>query len=200
MKQLFFFTILLVVGYLSGPTAQAQDNLHIHSFIINDGSERTSERTITLNHTVENGVPTFYSVSEDSTTLGREWLLYTETPTFQLSESMGLKDVYFIVANEHGVSNIMHDYIYLDMAVTVVSYGLTATVRPNPVETDATITVEGDVQPVNVTVYSVGGTVCLTQTFRTPSFSLDLSRCPAGTLLIHLSCGQNYAVKRIIKL
>ncbi|MDR2362136.1 MAG: T9SS type A sorting domain-containing protein [Prevotellaceae bacterium] len=200
MKQIFFLPTLLVVGYLSGTTAQAQNNLHIRSFTINDGSNRTSDRTITLNHTVENGKPTFYSASEDSTTLGREWLLYTETPTLQLSENMGLKDVYFIVANEQGISNTMHDYIYLDAAVTIVSYGLTATVRPNPVEADATITVDGEIQQINVTVYSVGGTICLTQTFRTPSFSLDLSRCPAGTLLIHLSSGQNYIVKRIIKL
>jgi hypothetical protein len=216
MKQILFVIVFLTAGFLSGSTARAQCNadraaagdtskiapetLLLCYFTINDGGGRTSDRTITLNHAVENGAPTFYSVSEDSTSLGKEWLLYTDAPTFLLSESMGLKDVYFMVANEHGVSNIMHDYVYLDVAVTVESRGLTAQVLPNPVETDVTITVDGEAPQVHVTIYSVSGMVCLSQTFKMPSFSIDLSRCPAGTLLIHLSSGQDYVVKRVIKL
>ncbi|MDR0667963.1 MAG: T9SS type A sorting domain-containing protein [Prevotellaceae bacterium] len=216
MKQIIYFIVLLAGGSLCGSPAQAQDGgapgtsgdplqtsqepLIVRDFKINDGSDRTSNRTITLNHTVENGVPTFYSVAEDSTQVGKEWRPYTAQPVFQLSETMGLKDVYFRVANPSGMSNIVSAGIYLDAAVTVESRGLTAQVCPNPVEASATVTVEGDVGQVQVTVYSFSGGVCLTQVFKSSSFEVDLSRCPSGTLLIRLSSGPYYTVKRVIKL
>lgn len=210
MKQIIYFIVLLAGGSLCGLAAQAQDggdarqtpqaHLRLRDFKINDGDERTSSRTITLNHTVENGVPTFYSVAEDSTQVGKEWRPYTAQPVFQLSETMGLKEVYFRVANPSGISNMASAAVYLDAAVTVESRGLTAQVSPNPVEASATVTVEGDVGQIQATVFSFSGGVCLTQVFKSSSFEIDLSRCPSGTLLIRLSSGTHYTVKRVIKL
>jgi hypothetical protein len=167
---------------------------------LNNGCERTNSREVTLNHTIENGVPTMYSVSEDPELVGRAWLPYSSLPVYRLSEGVGLKNVYFMVADHENKSEVVSAKIYFDESVTVEMHGLTAKAYPNPAENSVNIIVDGNVSPVTVSVYSVGGALYLSQIYNTPAFMLDLSRCPAGTLLIHLSNGQRYVVKRIIKL
>ena len=129
------------------------------------------------------------------------WLPYVETPVYTLSGGVGLKEVYLVVANATDTSGIVSDRIYLDESVTVDEHGLTAKLFPNPLETDVNVIIEeGYAETVDITVYSITGIVYLQQTVSSPQFRLDLSRTPSGILLVKLSSGNNYTVKRVIKL
>jgi hypothetical protein len=112
-----------------------------------------------------------------------------------------MKEVYFVVANAADTSQVVSDQIYLDESVTVDEHGLTAKLYPNPLETDLNVIIEeGYSETVDITVYTTTGVVCLKQTAGAPLFRLDLSKCPDGVLLVKLSSGSNYTVKRVIKL
>ncbi|MDR3134122.1 MAG: N-acetylmuramoyl-L-alanine amidase [Prevotellaceae bacterium] len=175
--------------------------MSVTDFTVSSGAMQTNSRNVTLNHTVKNGVPAVYSASEDLSQVGTVWLPYVETPLFTLSEGMGLKEVYFAVASATDTSETVSDHIYLDESVTVDEHGLTAKLYPNPVETEVNVIIEeGYSETVDVTVYSITGVVYQRQTLSAPLFQLDLSRCPDGILLIKLSSGNNYTVKRVIKL
>jgi PKD repeat protein len=179
----------------------APPKLTLDYFAINGGSDRTNNRSVTLNHTVANGTPAVYSVAEDPALLGLDWKPYTALPVYELSGGVGLKEIYFVVADEAGESsNVASGQIYLDESVTVEAHGLTAQLFPNPVEDILKVIVGNGVAPVTVTVYSITGTVYLSQVYHSSTFDIDLSRCQAGTLLVRLSSGKNYTVKRIIKL
>jgi hypothetical protein len=175
--------------------------MSITDFTVNSSAVSTSSRRVTLNHTVENGVPAVYSADENLSKVGKVWLPYEETPVYTLSEGVGVKEVYLVVANATDTSEIVSDQIYLDESVTVDEHGLTAKLFPNPLETDVNVVIEeGYSGKVDVTVYSVTGVAYLRQTVSATQFSLDLSKCPHGVLLVKLSSGNNYTVKRVIKL
>jgi hypothetical protein len=175
--------------------------MSITDFTVNSHAARTNSRNVTLNHTVENGLPAVYSASEDLSKVGEVWLPYVETPVYKLSGGVGLKEVYFAVANATDTSETVSDRIYLDESVTVDEHGLTAKLFPNPLETDVNVIIEeGYTETVDITVYSITGGVYLRQTLSASQFKLDLSKCPSGVLLVKLSSGNNYTVKRVIKL
>jgi hypothetical protein len=174
--------------------------LILTSLSINNNAISTNNRTVTLNHTVENGTPALYSVSENSAQVGKIWLPYVKTPLFELSEGVGLKDVYFVIANSTDTSNIATAQIYLDESVTIEGNGLVAKLFPNPVQDYLTVVVENATQPVKITVYNIMGNAVLSQTFSTSTFSIDLSRCVPGMLVVRIQCGDKYVIKKIIKL
>ncbi|MDR0581983.1 MAG: T9SS type A sorting domain-containing protein, partial [Prevotellaceae bacterium] len=175
--------------------------MSITDFTVNSGAMNTNSRVVTLNHTVENGIPAVFSANEDLSQVGKVWLPYVETPVYTLSGGVGLKEVYFVVANATDTSEIVSDHIYLDESVTVDEHGLTAKLFPNPLETELNVIIEeGYAETVDITVYSITGVAYLRQTVSAQVFRLDLSRCPHGVLLVKLSSGDNYTVKRVIKL
>ncbi len=175
------------------------EKLSVRNFVLNSGEMRTTERVVTLNHRVENDWPTHYSVAEDASLVGIHWNPYVAAPTYQLSERNGFKDVYFMVANTADTSDVVRTGIYLDEAETLQSQGLTAKLYPNPVKESLNVQVEENISSVNVTVYSVVGEVYLSKVFHGSSFTIDVSKCPSGILLVKLTNGDSYTVKRIIK-
>ena len=80
-----------------------------------------------------------------------------------------------------------------------LSNELVVQLSPNPVKNSMDVTVEDTTQPILVTVYSSSGIVYLSQTFTTPTFTMDLSRCQPGMLVVRISCGDKYVVKNILK-
>jgi len=70
---------------------------------------------------------------------------------------------------------------------------------PNPVTNYLNIAVEDATQPIQVAVYSSSGTMYLLHTFSTSIFTVDLSRCQPGVLVVRISCGDKYVIKNIIK-
>jgi hypothetical protein len=179
----------------------APDKLSLSAYGIGNGSGRTATRVVTLNHRVKNGTPLWYSVAEDETMVGKVWIPYTATPTFTLSEGNGEKTVYFMVSNATDTSDVVYGRVVLDESITVDYHGLSAKLYPNPVETNINVLIDDqDVTSVTVKVYSVTGEHYLSQTFNnTTTFTVDLSRCPTGILLIRLSSGRNYVVKQLVK-
>jgi hypothetical protein len=175
--------------------------LSLTAFSLNNQAAHTTQREVTLNHTVENGVPAWYSVAGQPGQVGAEWLPYTPVPVYTLPGGAGLKEIFFAVANETDTSEVLSDQIYLDEATTVEAHGLTAKVFPNPVENELHFIVD-DVAayPLNVTVYTITGEVYFSQGFTTSSFSINLARCPAGVLLVRIAVENKYVIKRIIKL
>ena len=81
-----------------------------------------------------------------------------------------------------------------------VNNELNVKLSPNPVVNSLNVTVEDATPPIDVTVYSSSGTMYLSQTFTTPTFTMDLSRCQSGMLVVRISCGNKYVIKNILKL
>jgi hypothetical protein len=174
--------------------------LSLTAYSLNGAAQRTSSREVTLNHTVANGTPLWYSAAEEPAQVGDRWLPYATLPVYTLSEGAGLKTVYLAVANEADTSAIAAAQIYLDESETVDAHGLTARLYPNPVKDLLHVSVEDAAAlPVQVTVYDIVGVSCLSQTFHSSSFDLHLSRCPQGVLLVKLQQGNRYVIKRILK-
>jgi hypothetical protein len=166
---------------------------------INNGARQTANRTVTLNHVVENGVALWYSASENYDEVGQTWLPYTAAPEFELSAGKGTKTVYMAVANEEEMSDIVAASIILDESITVEFQGLTAKMYPNPVNDFVNVVVENEVDAVQVTVYSITGQVHLLRTFQGNTFQIDMSNYPTGVLLVKLASGKDYVIKRIVK-
>ncbi|MCL2133069.1 MAG: M6 family metalloprotease domain-containing protein [Bacteroidales bacterium] len=174
--------------------------LALTAFSMNNNAMSTNNRMVTLNHTVENGIPALYSASESPLQVGKIWFPYVKTPLFELSEGAGMKEVYFAVANSADTSNIASAQIYLDESLTIGGNGLVAKLFPNPVENYVNVVVEDAASSVMVTVYNIKGEVYLSQTFSTSIFSVDLSRCVSGMLIVRIQSGNKYVIKNIIKL
>ena len=174
-------------------------------FAMNAGAGNTASRIVTLDHSVINAVPTHYSASENPLLVGNEWLPYAELPLFILSNGAGLKEVYFAVANATDTSETVSAQIWLEEPLTeeaeeveTVST-LQVKLYPNPVETDATVEVENGSGSVQVNVYDITGRMYLSRTFGTQTFSLDLTDCPSGILLVRIVNNGNSVIKIVIK-
>ena len=158
-----------------------------------------------LNHSVINAVPTRYSVSENPLLVGKEWLPYNELPLFTLSNGAGLKKVYFAVANDTDISSTALAQIWLEEPATEAteetetSSSAQVKLYPNPVESVATVEVEGGKGKVQVSVYDITGRKYLSRTFDTQTFSLDLTDCPSGILLVRIEHNGNSVIKKVIK-
>ncbi|MDR0542229.1 MAG: CotH kinase family protein [Dysgonamonadaceae bacterium] len=78
---------------------------------------------------------------------------------------------------------------------------LSAVFYPNPVKNNQlNVVVEGAEGTVEASIYSIYGAKYTTQTFDEHKFALDISKCPAGILQVRLSTGNDYIVRKIIKL
>ena len=194
--------LLLMLGFSTFAFSQNEKSkaLKITKFSINENCERTSNRLATLTFSTENGKPTAYSISENPDFVGKVWLPYSGTTTFWLSNGVGLKDVYFAVANATDTSAIVSGKIYLDESIIVQANGLNAKLFPNPVENTLNVSITDNLPSVTVTVYSLSGQRFLVKTFSTEKFSLDLASCPSGPLLVRIASGKNFVIQRIIKL
>jgi PKD repeat protein len=173
--------------------------LSLNSYSLNGGAERTCDRTVTLTHNVQHGYPTKYSVSENPALIGTVWHPYSEHLTYELTEGNGYKNVFFVVANETETSEVESAVIYLDESETLEFHGLTARLYPNPASSYVNIMLEEDISSAHVTIYSILGEMYFSQTFNSSSFSLNISKYPTGMLLIKISSGKDYVLKRIIK-
>ena len=80
-----------------------------------------------------------------------------------------------------------------------LSNELNVQLSPNPVVNSLNVSVEDATPPIDVTVYSSSGTMYLSQTFSTSTFTIDLSRCQPGMLVVRISCGNKHVVKNILK-
>ena len=85
--------------------------LAVTSFRINQGSDSTTSRTVTLNN-ICTGHPDEYRASESDAFVGAEWLPYSTAPTFELSSGSGIKVVHFKVRTDLGEeSEVTNDSI-----------------------------------------------------------------------------------------
>jgi hypothetical protein len=174
--------------------------LSLTAFGISNGATYATQREVTLNHTVENGVPTHYSVSEKREQVGRVWFPYVPEPVYTLSGQHGFKEIFFAVANATDTSGTVSDGIYLDESVTLASHGLTASLFPNPTGNVLHVVIEDEtITSVQVTVYTITGGVYLSQTYLSRFFDIDMSRYPSGTGIVKLSGEKGYVIKQIIK-
>ncbi len=80
------------------------------SFVINNGNEKTTTRSVTLNNIADFN-PTYYMASESPTFEKAKWISYSTAPSFTLSKSYGTKTVYLKVKNGAGESNVLSDTI-----------------------------------------------------------------------------------------
>jgi hypothetical protein len=120
-----------------------------------------------------------------------------------VDQDYGLKKIYTRLRNEYGETELMSDEIYYKPSND--GTGLTATLFPNPVKDRMNILIDENIDEnvntaVEVTVYTLAGNVYLTQTYNSSYFTLDLSTCPSGILLIKLTNGNNRKVINVIKL
>ncbi|MFC4674203.1 leucine-rich repeat protein [Dysgonomonas termitidis] len=184
-----------------GETAVRNDNIYykpyhpvnLASFTPNNGLKSAAVRTISLNHVIGDGMPTLYSISENSQEVGQTWLPYNHELSYILSPGNGMKELFFAVSDGTSVSNTLSAKILLDEA--------TIRLYPNPVKDILNIEfISGNPTPtIRVQVYSLAGAMLLEKDSGTPVFSIDLSPCPAGVLLVKVSDGTKTEIHRIIK-
>ena len=93
---------ILAIVLLGCPPREPQKP-EITSFTINDGATETIQRLVTL-HIESTGSPVDYMASELETFIGAEWLPYTGSPMFMLSEASGEKTIYLKLRNGAGES------------------------------------------------------------------------------------------------
>ncbi len=200
-----------MAGAASAPLTVTTDDYAVTfiSFILNTGEHFALFRTVDLNYTVSNGTPTHYRAAESKAALNSAaWQLYTPNPTYTFADDMqGEKTVYTQLKNSVAETEVKNASIFYkpvhpkestpNPANVPVSF--TATLYPNPVENIMHVRVEGATTSVEVAVYSITGTRYLSQTFNGATFSVDLSACPAGLLLVRVDNGGQYVVKQLIK-
>ncbi len=85
-------------------------------------------------------------------------------------------------------------------AVDANAYDLVAALYPNPTQNTLTVRLDdGAVLPVEVTVLGITGQAHQVQRFDTPTFTLDVSGCTPGTLLIKIKNSRGAIVKQVVK-
>lgn len=166
--------------------------INISSFTLNNGSLKTGSRKITLNHIIESGNPTLYSVSENESEIGKTWISYQSIPIYTLSEGNGLKKIFFAASDGTNTSNIVSSTISLAES-SIEMY-------PNPVKDKLYISIYDSDDTMEVQVYTLNGKLLLSDRFSDSKHSIDLSSCPSGVLIVRVSDGKKTEVRRIIKL
>lgn len=84
----------------------------VSSFNINGDARFARSPVVTLTNTVVGTIPAEYMASEDSGFSGAAWLPYSDSPSFTLSPTNGIKTVYFRVRDASGTeSTVVSDSI-----------------------------------------------------------------------------------------
>jgi hypothetical protein len=190
--------------------------LILTAFTLNNGNKTALYRTVDLTYIFNRGLPTHFMVSEHSDLSEATWQPYVaDALTYTLaSDEHGEKTVYTRLKNDFGETDIVHASIYYKPLHEKQSlpaesaadshadeHNWTVKLFPNPVENHLQVKVEDAPEyPIQVTIYSVIGTVYLSQEFNDAAFSIDLSRYTTGILLVKLSSGNQYVIKQIVKL
>jgi M6 family metalloprotease-like protein len=177
-------------------------------FTLNHDDATTSKQTAQLYFTVTGDAPLSYKASEDVSRMDNvPWLAYSPSPTYTFeSNSAGYKTVYAKLKNEIGETGVKSAVIYFKPIeksnISAAAQGQEAAVKiyPTAVETTLNVEREPDASPATVTVFSTVGTPYLTKKLTAPVETLDLSKCPAGMLLIHVSDGKARVVLPVLKL
>ncbi|MDR1593491.1 MAG: cadherin-like beta sandwich domain-containing protein [Prevotellaceae bacterium] len=190
------------------------------AFSLDNNANIALSRTVDLVYTFSGGVPTEYIAGEKPDLSGSQWKTYNpaELTYSFVSDEYGIKTVYTRLRDDKGETGIMNDVIYYkpfyevsvnsfdenyDQTRSIIGslYDKSVSVYPNPVETFANISIENIESPAGkVEIYSLTGTMYLSQKFSSSKFSLDMSRCPSGIFLVKLTVGDVQVTKRIIKL
>jgi M6 family metalloprotease-like protein len=188
-----------------------QKSIPAYELALNHGDATTSKQTAHLTFTVTGDAPLSYKASEDASRLNNvPWLAYNPSATYTFeSGDSGYKSVYTKLRNEIGETGIKSAGIYFK---PIDKSNLSATaqagaqqegwvkIHPTIVETSLTVERDADAPPANITVFSTAGMPYLTGKLTVPAETLDLSKCPAGILLIHVSDGKKQVILPVLKL
>lgn len=166
--------------------------INISSFTLNNGALKTASRKIILNHIIESGNPTLYSVSENESEIGKTWISYQSLPTYTLSEGNGLRKIFFAASDGTHTSNIVSATISLAES-SIEMY-------PNPVKDKLHINIYDADGTIEIQVYTLNGRLLLSDRFNDSKYHIDLSHCPSGILIVRVTDGKKTEIHRIIKL
>ena len=185
-----------------------QKSIPGYEFTLNHGDATTSKQTAHLTFIISGDAPLSYKASEDVSRMNNvPWRAYSPSATYTFeSDNTGYKTVYAKLRNEIGETAVKSAVIYFKpinkSAISAAAQAQERPVKayPTAVETLLTVEREPDAPPANVTVFSTAGTPYLTRRLTAPVETLDLSKCPAGTLLIHIFDGKARVVLPVVKL
>jgi hypothetical protein len=177
---------------------------------IEDGAMVTPYRTVKLSFDLaNNALPTHYMASEDSNFAGEQWISCGSEPKYTFKEDEnGLKTIYAKLKNEMSETEVLNASIYYkngpakegESGNTTSAKNFNAAIYPNPADTEINILINNEVSVVDVSILSITGQLYKTETHNSACFTIDLSNCPSGVLLIRISDANNVVVNRIIKL
>jgi M6 family metalloprotease-like protein len=182
-----------------------------YTFALNHGDDRTtSKQTAQLAFSITgNDAPTAYKVcEEDASRMNYAlWNPYLPTNTYTFaSADAGYKTVYVKLRNEVGETEVKNAVIYFkpieksNAATPSQTQEGSVKVYPTAVETNLTVEREPDAAPAILAVYSSAGAHCMNKKLTAPVETLDLSQCPAGILLLHVSDGKTQVTLPLLKL
>jgi M6 family metalloprotease-like protein len=183
-----------------------------YELTLNHGDATTSKQTAQLRFDVAHGDPISYKANEDVSRMGNvNWIAFSPAASYTFeSNAAGYKTVYTKLKNEVGETEVKSAEIYfkpIDKPDDSNSSGKSVPAQAQPVKiyptaVEATLTVERELSapPASVTVFSAAGTPYLTKKLTLPVETLDLSKCPAGKLFIHIFDGKKRVTLPVIKL
>ncbi len=193
-------------AYVSSVAAPQVSNL-----LLNNGALITNNRTINVYNefSLTNGTPASYMVSENSNFTGALWQTYTQNFSYQLSTGDGVKTVYFKVKNVAGTSSSFFSSITLNLTTTALDNYEFATplldIKPNPVKSIARIQIKNTENTIfendiyNVSVISLTGSVLHNSLEKGNAFSIDLSQCSSGILIVKVQSSKQSFTQKVIK-
>jgi hypothetical protein len=172
------------------------------------GDVTTSKQMAQLVFTVTGDAPSSYKVCEDASRMNNTlWKPYSPSATYTFeTNNAGYKTVYTKLRNEIGETEVKSAVIYFkpidksNAAAPAQAQEAAVKAYPTAVETNLTVEREPSAAPANVAIYSTAGMCYMTKRLTAPVETLDLSKCPAGMLLLHISDGKTQTTLPLLKL
>ena len=173
----------------------------ITDFKINNSDVFTEKSDVSVSSVIVGRVPTDYQISENANFENANWLPYNPIFNYILSQQVGSKTVFF------KVKDALEETVSVNASIMYKSPNekLDATSRqhinayPNPVKSNVKFDCTDDErESFNVTVMTISGIVCV-KTQEVGNFTLNLSKCPKGALLVMIENKNKVLKKMIIK-
>ena len=160
-------------------------DINYTGFMLNGGDKVALFPTVDLNFSFNGSAPTQFMVSENSNFNGSVWQEYNPAAlkyTFASSES-GTKTVYAKLKNGTGETEAKSSNILYKPAHSITQVNM----YPSPAENTLNVELTSEFTNFKVEVYTSTGGLLLSQQLNNPVFTLDISSCPSGILIVKIT-------------
>ncbi|MDL2252185.1 cadherin-like beta sandwich domain-containing protein [Odoribacter sp. OttesenSCG-928-J03] len=176
--------------------------LSFTTFTAANGALSSPYRIISLSFGYTGDSPTHYMVSERADFSGAVWEIYVDEPFYTfITDAYGEKTLYAKLKNTvTPETKVLSTSLYYKAGPEKRPLDAFGTrVYPNPVVNNLNVSMEGEEQSAEVTIYTITGSVWQHRSYQGQQFTIDLSNAPSGVLLVKISNREGEVIKRILK-